>query len=129
MTQSTYDIIKDFGVPIATLVIGFVSGMRTTLYADRRKEFNEIVNPLYFRMKSQIGAGVIAVDDFDPDVIEPYIIWWKRRRFRKSAEKYKNSKCGVGEYHVETSSVIVDEAAKVEMLKCAADVLHYLKPR
>jgi hypothetical protein len=129
MVQSTYDIIKDFGVPIATLVVGFVSGIKTTIYADRRREFNEIVNDLYFRMKSQIEANIGAVEDIDIDRIEHYIPWYQRRRFRNRAERYKQSQNGVSEYNFGTGSVTVDEVAKAQMLKCAANVLHYLKPR
>ena len=127
MAQSIYDIIKDFGIPITTLVVGFISGVYATIYTDKRKEFNGIVNPLYFRMKAQIEARVVAIDDFNPDVIEPYIRWYRRKSFRQSVERYKNSKCMVGEYDVKTSLVNVDEVEKNEMLKYAADVLMYLK--
>lgn len=129
MVQSTYEIIKDFGVPVVTLVVGFFSGIKTTIYADRRKEFNEIVTPLYFKIKSQIDARLHHVEDFDIDVIEHHLSWHQRRSFRTRAEIYKQSKKGVSEYQVETSKVEVDEAAKTNMLKCASDVLYYLKPR
>ena len=129
MMQSAYDIIKDFGVPFETLMIGFVSGVRTTIYTDRRKEFNEIINRFYFKMKSQIETRSSVVEDFDIDVIEIYIPWYQKRRFRKSAERYKNSKNGLSTYSPGTGTATVDTSVKSEMLKCAADVLHYLKPR
>lgn len=129
MAQPIYDIIKDFGIPLATLVVGYFSGVRTTVYTDRRKEFNEIINDLYFKMKSQIECKSNAVEDFDIDVIELYIPWYKKRCFRKYAERYKNSQNGVSEYHPETGGVTVNEIAKLKMLKCASDVLHYVKPR
>lgn len=129
MVQSTYEIIKDFGVPVVTLVVGFFSGIKTTIYADRRKEFNEIVTPIYFKIKSQIDARLHYAEDFDIDVIEHHLPWHQRQGFRNSAEIYKQSQKGVSEYQVETSNVKVDEAAKTNMLKCASNVLQYLKPR
>lgn len=129
MVQSTYEIIKDFGVPVVTLVVGFFSGIKTTIYADRRKEFNEIVTPIYFKIKSQIDAQLHYGEGFDIDVIEHHLPWHQRRGFRNSAEIYKQSQKGVGEYQVETGNVKVDEASKTNMLKCAIDVLPYLKPR
>jgi hypothetical protein len=129
MVQSTYEIIKDFGVPVVTLVVGFFSGIKTTTYADRRKEFNEIVTPIYFKLKSQIDDRLHVAENFNIDVIEHHLPWYRRRGFRISAERYIKSKMGVSEYQVETSNVKVDEAAKTNMLKCANDVLHYLKPR
>jgi hypothetical protein len=129
MAQSTYDILKDFGVPLATLVVGFISGIRTTIYTDRRNEFNKVVGDLYFRIKSQIEAESIGVDSFDIDIIEHHMPWYKKKSFRKCAERYRESQQGVSEYHPETGSVTVDEAAKAKMLKCAKDALLYLKPR
>ncbi len=113
----------------AGFLIGILLGNWFSIERDRRKEFNEIVNPIYFRMKAQIEAGVIAVDDFDTDRIERYIPWYKKRLFRKRAERYKNAKHCVSVYDLTTSSAVVDEVAKANMLKCATDVLRHLKPR
>ena len=114
-------------------IVGFLAGTLVGNYfsieRDRRKEFNEIVGPLYFKMKSQIEARFHYAEDFDTAVIEHHLPWYQRRTFRNCAERYKQSKNGVSEYQPSTSEVTIDEAAKSKMLKSASDVLYYLKPR
>lgn len=113
-------------------IVGFLAGTLVGNYfsieRDRRKEFNEIINPIYFRMKSQIEAGLLSIEDFDIDVIEHHMPWYQRWYFRNCAERYKKSRIGVTEY-IPGGEVLVDEVKKSEMLKCASNVLHYLKPR
>lgn len=114
-------------------IVGFLAGTLVGNYfsieRDRRKEFNEIVGPLYFKMKSQIEARLHYAEDFDAAVIEHHLAWYQRRTFRNCAERYKQSKNDVSEYQPSTGEVAIDEAAKSKMLKCASDVLYYLKPR
>lgn len=114
-------------------IVGFLAGTLVGNYfsieRDRRKEFNEIVSPVYFKMKSQIEAKLHYAEDFDATVIEHHLPWYQRRSFRHRAERYKQSKNGVSEYHPNTGEVTIDEAAKSKMLKSASDVLYYLRPR
>lgn len=113
---------------VAGFLAGTLIGNHFSVERDRRIEFNKIVSPIYFKMKSQIESRLHYAEDFDAAVIEHHLPWHQRRCFRNSAERYKQSKNGVSEY-IPGGEVLVNERKKSEMLKCAADVLHYIKPR
>lgn len=121
--------MEPYIINLLTFSLGLILGHRLTLGRDLRKEFNEITNEAYFNLRKSIDSNSIGGVSIDNDRIEHYIPWYSKRHFRECVERYKNSQGGVSQYCVETSTVTVDEAAKTKMLKCAADVLHYLKPR
>jgi hypothetical protein len=113
---------------VAGFLAGTLIGNHFSVERDRRIEFNKIVSPIYFKMKSQIEARLHYAEDFDIDVIEHYMPWYQKLCFRNCAERYKKSKNCVSTY-IPGGEVLIDEIKKTEMLKCASDVLHYLKPR
>jgi hypothetical protein len=132
MLQSTYDIAKDFGLPIALFVAGIIGSYGVAVYkgrAIRKDEFNKLIRPLYLRMKSQIDAGSSNIEDFNDVAIEPYISWYLKVSFQKSVKRYKQSKVGLSTYAPSTGKVTINESAKAEMLKSAKDVLQYITPR
>ena len=117
--EEIHEVFKNNAELIA--IVGFLAGTLVENYfsieRDRRKEFNEIVDPIYFKMKSQIEARFHYAEDFDATVIRHHLAWYQRRTFRNCAERYNQSKNGVSKYQPSTGEVTIDEAAKSKMLK------------
>lgn len=114
---------------VAGFLAGTLAGNYFSIERDKRKEFNDVVSPIYFLIKQQIESRSLGVENFDPDVIEHHLPWYKKNSFRKSVEGLRKVQNEVSEYNFANSSVTVNEAAHSEMLKHAKDVLRHLKPR
>ena len=113
----------------AGFLAGALVGNYFSIERDRRKEFNEIVNPLYFRIKQQIESRSLGIESFDADVIEHYLPWYRKNSFRQSVEGLRKVQNKASEYNPSNGSVTVNEAAHTEMLKHAGFILAHVKPR
>ena len=116
-------------VGLITFLLGLLLGHRLTLWRDRRKEFNNLTNEFYFKLKEIIECGAISNVSIHADRVERFIPFYKRHRFRKCVKRYEQSQDDVSKYDPAKGSVVVDEAKKLYMFKCAKEVLHYLRPR
>ncbi|MBX7228460.1 MAG: hypothetical protein K1X48_02490 [Burkholderiaceae bacterium] len=82
-------------VGIITFCLGVIFGHRLTLWRDKRKEFNEIAQPIRETLlkereiRSPIASGIGAID---ADRLEFAMPFWRRCGFRKAWESYQNSK-------------------------------------
>lgn len=131
ITQTTYDILKDFGVPFATLVIGFITGTVSNtisnIYVAKRVEFNNKTIDIYVHLRQQIEFRSLKTIDINIHIIEPYISWRKRRSFRSKVEAYYSYGNNLGEYadgEFTPNPVVVDA-----FIKDAQKLLPFFSPR
>lgn len=114
-------------------VVGFLAGALVGNYfsieRDRRKEFNDVVSHIYFRIKQQIESRSLGIENFDPDVIDHHLPWYRKSSFRKSVEGLRKTQNKASEYNPANGRITVNESAHSEMLKHAKDVLRHIKPR
>lgn len=120
------------GTGLITFVVGLVVGHKTNLSREKRKEWNELTAEQYrslrIQVESQGKAGGLSGNDFH--LIELYMGWFTRRRFRAALERYKRAASKArGPYQVETGSVPVYEEALPELVEAATVLLKFFRPR
>lgn len=122
---------------LITALIGYIIGNRLAIGRDRRKEFNDLINPIrtdllsikIFPANNLRGMWIITLS-----LIREKLPVWKRKGFDRAIEAYKQSK---SEYSRNRKSDgmggFVDGEKSAEnksAISHAADnLLKYLKPR
>jgi hypothetical protein len=80
---------------LLTFCLGLFVGHRLTLSRDRRKDFNEVAQPLReILLKERCGPSPnsAGIGKVDADRLESVIPIWKRSSFKKAWEAYCKSK-------------------------------------
>lgn len=127
ITQSTYDIVKDFGVPFASLMIGFFAGIKSNLYIAKRAEFNSLAANFYISLRQQIDTRSLCVIDINTHILEHYIPIWKRRDFRIKVKAYQSYGNSLSEYV--DGEVIPNQPVVDAFIKDAQKLLPFFSPR
>lgn len=82
-------------VGLVTFFLGLILGHRLSLGRDRRKEFNEISQPIRaILMKEKQGPRplIAGLGALDADQLEFALPYWERRSFRASFIAYQKAK-------------------------------------
>ena len=118
-------------IGIAAALFGIVLGDWLALSRDRRREFNAVTEQLFKTLASAIDSGHFGgyptVEH--PRLIEPYILRWKRRAFRRAVKEYETAKQGTGTYEPVSGIFTVDQVGVEHLVSCAKRLLHYLSRR
>lgn len=80
---------------LLTFCLGLILGHRLTLWRDKRKEFNDISQPLrdiLLKERGYTSPNASGIGIIDADTLESVLPFWKRRAFRNSWDAYKQSK-------------------------------------
>lgn len=120
------------GTSLVTFVVGLVVGHKTTLSREKRKEWNELTADQYrvlrIEVETQGKAGGLSGHDFH--LVELYMGWFTRKRFRAALERYKvAARNARGPYQVETGTVPVYTEALPELVEAARALLKFFRPR
>jgi hypothetical protein len=76
---------------LLTFFLGLILGHRLTLWRDKRKEFNEIAQPIRVKLLNEreaVDTIVPGPSEIDADQLEGMLPLWNRRRFRKTWDAY-----------------------------------------
>lgn len=107
---------------LLTFFLGLFLGHRLTLGRDRRKEFNEIVQPIrdvLLKERESPTPYSVSPSKIDADRLESVLHCWQRRAFRNSWLAYGKSKQegvyqdSVGQCFYQTTESVVSSIDKV----------------
>lgn len=115
----------------AFTAIGILIGNRLALGREKRKEFNEMVNPLYANIRNQMEkkASFVKIESDQWHIIERYIPWYKRRFFSRCIKRYEDSTKMLVKYDPKTG-IYTHKKARVEVhINASKKLLKYLEPR
>jgi hypothetical protein len=123
-------IVENIAFTLVGALIGYIVSNRLAIGRDKRKEFNDLINPIRRELlgitnnprSNLTGAWMITFS-----LIREKLPRWKRRSFDRAIENYRESKSyknresdGMGGFLDGDNSAIVH---------AANDILKYLKPR
>ena len=98
MKSFLFGLLNNFDVITSGIIGGIIGGIfghRLSLRRDRRKEFNEIAEPireLLLKERRDRSPYVRGLTKIKVDQLESVLPWWSKRRFRTIWNAYQKSK-------------------------------------
>jgi len=100
---------------------GFFFGVRVNLWRDRRKEFNELADPLFIKLsKERKNQGGCFVASMEFEAFSRRLPIWSRESYNRSIKEYykaKNENCGIDDYGGSIYNITSIVAAIDELIK------------
>jgi hypothetical protein len=115
---------------IITGIIGFLFGHYLALGRDKRKEFNEMVMPIYrdlLTIRNQPHLSLAGTWEIDISVIREKLPFWERKRLDIAIENYKKSKSYNNQKPNEFGGFMYKDTKII--VNTVNDLLKYLKPK
>lgn len=87
--------MEPYLLSLFTFFLGLFFGHRLTLWRDRRKEFNDIAQPIRAMLleeKERPTPYFVGPSEIDADQLESVLSFWQRHRFRNSWNAYRHAK-------------------------------------
>jgi len=123
MWEFLYQMFKNPIFWLAWGLIGFLIVNRLVIGRDKRREFNEIIEPIRTILTREINnpspytTGLNKIDIFNLRKALPF---WKRRRFDNAIKKYEQSKSDnnierneYGEVSFKNTEIVIHAANKL----------------
>ena len=132
MLNFFYNIITDPFFGIVWALIGFFIGNRFNIDRDKRKEFNDLINPIrreLIGIKNNPRSGLTGSWYITLFLISEKLPFWRRKTFSAAVENYKKSKSsdninmnidGMGGWSYKDTEWIIH---------CVNNLLKYIKPK
>jgi len=111
-------------------LIGFLIGNRFAINRDKRKEFNDLIEPLrhdLIGVKNNPGSSIMGSWMITVTLIREKLPLWKRKGFDRAVDNFNSSKSegniirdGYGSFEYKDTTRVID---------AANEFLKYLKPK
>lgn len=128
-------IVTSPAFPIVTLLIGFLLGHYLTIGRDRRKEFNELINPVRLKLwfiRDYPCSNTMPPINIDYRLIREKLPVWKRKGFDRAVKYYAQSKGAYKDKRKPDGMGSFIDGASIEdgnaISHAAIGLLKYLKP-
>jgi hypothetical protein len=123
-------ILTDPTFSVVAALIGFLAGHHLAIGRDKRKEFNELVTPIYhdlLTIRNQPHLSLSGTWEIDFLVIREKLPFWKRKCLNIAIENYKKSKSYDNQRQHEFGGFVYKDTKII--VNAVNDLLKYLKPK